>query len=87
MEPSTWHITSPDQLLSLLGSMVILFAYFLTVAKPNKKVLSFYLSMLGGLALLLVAIIYKNIGLIFLEVSWIAINGWGIWQYRHATPE
>jgi len=71
-------LTSPEQLLSLFGSIVILIAYFLTVAKPDKKILSFYLSILGGFALLVMAWMYANVGLIFLEVSWIGINIWGI---------
>jgi len=76
-------LTSPEQWLSLFGSVVILIAYFLTVAKPDKKILSFYISILGGIALLVMAWMYANIGLIFLEVSWISINAWGIWQaYR-----
>jgi len=87
MNHATWHLTSPEQQLSLFGSIVIIVAYFLTVTKPHKKVLSFYISMLGGVALLFVAIIYANAGLIFLEISWIAINGWGIWRHRHSTLE
>ncbi len=78
-------LASPEQWLSLFGSVVILIAYFLTVAQPEKKVLSFYLSILGGLALLVMAWIYANVGLIFLEVSWIFINAWGIWRaYRES---
>jgi len=85
MDNSTWNITSPEQILSLFGSIIILIAYFLTVAKPDKKILSFYISMLGGVALLCVAIIYANAGLIFLEISWISINAWGIWRAKNPS--
>jgi len=85
MNHSTWAIASPEQFLSLLGSAVILIAYFLTVAKPDKKILSFYMSLFGGVALLFVAIMYKNAGLVFLEVSWIAINIWGIWRQHRMS--
>ncbi len=78
-----WGLAAPEQWLSLLGSLVILFAYFLTVARPERKVASFYISMLGGVALLAVAVIYRNAGLIFLEVSWISINAWGIWHSKY----
>jgi hypothetical protein len=77
---NSWNLTSPEQILSLLGSVVILIAYYLTVSKPDKKLLYFSLSLLGGVALLFVAFIYQNIGFIFLEVSWISINAWGIWK-------
>jgi len=75
-----WGLDAPEQWLSLLGSLIILCAYFLTVARPERKILSFYMSMLGGVALLAVAVIYHNAGLIFLEISWISINAWGIWR-------
>jgi len=73
-------LASPEQWLSLFGSIIILIAYFLTVAQPDKKILSFYMSILGGLALLVMAWMYANVGLIFLEISWISINAWGIWK-------
>jgi len=77
---NSWNLTSPEQILSLIGSVVILIAYYLTVSKPDKKLLYFSLSLLGGVALLFVALIYQNIGFIFLEISWISINAWGIWK-------
>jgi len=77
---NSWNLTSPEQILSLLGSVVILIAYYLTVSKPDKKLLYFSLSLLGGVALFFVALIYQNIGFIFLEISWISINAWGIWK-------
>ncbi|MDQ6994264.1 MAG: hypothetical protein Q9M18_01550 [Mariprofundaceae bacterium] len=73
-------LASPEQCLSLFGSVVILLAYFLMVSKPDKKILSFYISILGGISLLIMAFLYANVGLIFLEVSRISINAWGIWQ-------
>jgi len=78
MNNYTWNLTSPEQFLSLLGSIVIVIAYYLTVAQPDKKIVYFSLSILGGLALLSVALIYHNLGFIFLEISWITINAWGI---------
>jgi len=75
---------APEQVLSVLGSILVLFAYFLMVAKPQKKMLYFSISFLGGVALFIVAIIYQNPGLIMLEVAWMAINGWGLWKaLRH----
>ncbi|MDX8398523.1 MAG: hypothetical protein R8K49_09435 [Mariprofundaceae bacterium] len=78
-----WNLTSPEQILSLLGSIIILIAYFLTVSKPEQKFTYFSLSLLGGVALLVVAVIYHNLGFVFLEVSWIAINAWGLWRTYH----
>ena len=80
-----WGLDAPEQWLSLLGSLTILFAYFLTVARPERKVLSFYISMLGGVALLAVAVLYHNAGLVFLEISWISINAWGIWRNHRSS--
>jgi lipid-A-disaccharide synthase-like uncharacterized protein len=79
------NYTAPEQLLSLLGSALILLAYFLTVAKPDRKRVYFSLSLLGGAVLLAVAIIYRNIGLIILETAWISINIWGLWKDNHAA--
>ncbi len=73
-------ISSPEQMFSLLGSIIILVAYYLMVSKPEKKMLYFSLSLVGGCALLFVATIYHNAGFIFLETAWISINGWGIWK-------
>jgi len=83
MDSYSWNLTSPEQLLSLLGSTVILIAYYLMVSRPDKKLLYFSLSLLGGVALLFVALIYHNLGFIFLEISWISINTWGIWRVYH----
>jgi len=72
-----------EQLMGLLGSVLILVAYVLTVEKPERQRLYFSLSLAGGVALLIVALIYQNIGLIFLEIAWIAINLRGLWKaYR-----
>ncbi len=84
MDSYSWNLTSPEQLLSLLGSVVILIAYYLTVSKPHKKLLYFSLSLLGGVALFFVALIYHNLGFMFLEISWITINAWGIWRVYHS---
>ncbi|MDQ6957164.1 MAG: hypothetical protein Q9M21_08205 [Mariprofundaceae bacterium] len=84
MDSYSWNLTSPEQFLSLMGSIVILIAYYLTVSRPDKKLLYFSLSLLGGVALFFVALIYHNLGFIFLEISWITINAWGIWRVCHS---
>ena len=80
MDNYALDISSPEQIFSLLGSIIILVAYYLMVSKPEKKLLYFSLSLTGGFALLFVATIYQNAGFIFLETAWISINGWGIWK-------
>jgi len=77
---------APEQVLSILGSILVLFAYFLTVVKPEKKNLYFSISFCGGGALFIVAIIYQNPGLIMLEVAWMAINAWGLWKVLRYAP-
>jgi len=78
-----------EQVMGLLGSLLVLIAYMLTVERPEKRRLYFSLSLAGGVALLVVALIYWNFGLIFLELAWIAINLRGLWkahrQDMHAT--
>lgn len=82
--PSAFY--APEQILSVWGSILILSAYFLMVMKPEKKSLYFSISFFGGGALLIVAIIYQNPGLIMLEVAWMVINAWGLWKVlRHAS--
>lgn len=81
--PSAFY--APEQILSVLGSILILLAYFLTVVKPEKKRLYFSISFFGGGALLVVAVIYRNPGLIMLEVAWMAINAWGLWKVLRKT--
>ncbi len=77
---------APEQILSILGSMLILFAYFLTLAKPEKKKLYLSISFSGGGALLMVAVMYRNPGLIILESAWMAINAWGLWRMLRNMP-
>lgn len=72
------QLAAPEQWLSLAGSLLILGAYALTVARPEKTRLYCSISLAGGVLLLLVAMIYGNAGLILLEVAWIAINLWGL---------
>jgi len=73
-------MSSPEQWLSLLGSVIILIAYAIMVLQPTRRYTYFSMSLFGGLLLLIVALIYRNAGLIFLEISWIGINGWGVWS-------
>jgi len=35
--------------------------------------------------LLVVAVIYRNPGLIMLEVAWMVINAWGLWKVLRKT--
>jgi len=83
--PNPQAFYAPEQILSVLGSILILLAYFLTVVKPEKKSLYFSISFFGGGALLVVAVIYRNPGLIMLEVAWMAINAWGLWKVLRKT--
>jgi len=69
---------APEQLMSLFGSALILFAYGLTIARPERQRLYCSISLIGGVLLLAVALIYQNLGLILLEIAWIAINVWGL---------
>jgi len=85
MDSYALNLTSPEQLVSMFGSVIILIAYYFTVSQPDKKLLYFSLSLLGGVALLFVALIYHNVGFIFLEISWISINAWGIWKVYQST--
>jgi len=73
-----WNLSTPEQIFSLIGSALILFAYGLTVARPEKRRWYFSISLAGGVVLLAVALIYHNAGLVFLEISWIGINIWGL---------
>jgi len=83
--PDSQAFYAPEQILSILGAILTLFAYFLTVATPEKKSLYFSMSFFGGGALLVVAVIYQNAGLIMLEVAWMAINAWGLWKVFRKT--
>lgn len=87
MTSSGWSIQAPEQLLSIFGSILILFAYALTVAMPERRRLYCSISLLGGVLLLMVAVIYRNVGLILLEVAWIGINAWGILKGSKAITE
>lgn len=80
MNASAWSLDSPEQLLSIFGSLLVLSAYALMVARPEKRVWYFSISMFGGMALTIVAVIYHNLGILFLELAWMAINGWGLFK-------
>lgn len=76
---------APEQWLSLTGSALILGAYALMVWRPEYKRVYFSISFLGGAALMGVAVLYRNAGLILLEAAWMGINAWGLWRaWRHA---
>ncbi|MBF0280985.1 MAG: hypothetical protein HQM07_00225 [Zetaproteobacteria bacterium] len=75
-----WNLSDSEQILSLIGSLLILIAYGLMVARPEKKYTYFSISMVGGALLLAVALIYHNIGFLFLETAWLMINAWGLWK-------
>ncbi len=72
--------SAPEQWMSMIGSALILTAYAITVARPERRGLYCAISLAGGVLLLAVALIYRNAGLIALELAWIAINGWGLWR-------
>ena len=69
-----------EQVLGLIGSALVLVAYWLTVEMPERPRLYFSLSLVGGIALLALALVYHNIGLILLETAWIGINLRGLWK-------
>ena len=71
-----WH--TPEQMLGMLGAVLILLAYGVMVVRPHKKRFYFSISLLGGICLLWVALLYRNMGLIVLELAWIGINVWGL---------
>jgi|GEM_PF-2986753 len=79
-----WRLDNPVQVLSLLGSLMILIAYAITVHLPARRRLYCSISLVGGILLLIVALKYHNLGLTMLEVAWIAINLWGLWHARIA---
>jgi len=78
-----WNLNTPEQLLSLAGSLLLLFAYALMVARPHLRVWYFSISFAGSALLLIVALIYHNVGFILLEAAWMSINVWGLWKVHH----
>ncbi len=86
MDGFSWNMSAPEQWLGLLGSALVLIAYAITVARPEKRGLYCAISLAGGIVLLLVALIYRNLGLICLEIAWIAINAWGMWKAFRPVP-
>ena len=81
-----WDFSSPEQVLGMIGSVLILGAYMLTVTRPEKLAMYCSISLVGGLVLLAVALIYHNLGLIMVVIFWVLINAWGLWRaYRHAA--
>jgi hypothetical protein len=87
MTGSGWSISDRVQVLSLIGSVLILVAYAITVHWPARRRLYCSISLGGGVLLLIVALIYRNLGLTLLEVAWIAINLWGLWHTRAGTAD
>ena len=73
-------LSAPEQWLSLTGSVLILVAYALMVSRPCMGRVYYTMSLFGGVCLLVTACIYQNVGLIMLELAWIAINVWGLWK-------
>ena len=80
-----WNISDPVQVMSLVGSALILIAYAITVHRPSRRRLYCTISLGGGVLLLIVALIYHNLGLTLLEIAWIAINLWGLWDSRRVS--
>ncbi len=77
-------LNRPEQWLSLFGAALILTAYALTVARPAWRRLYFSLSGAGAVALFMVGLIYHNMGILLLEVTWFALNMWGLWRAFHS---
>ncbi|RMG91936.1 MAG: hypothetical protein D6703_03365 [Zetaproteobacteria bacterium] len=71
-------LSAPEQWLSLLGSALILIAYALMVSRPHLGRIYYTMSLVGGICLLVTAGIYRNAGLMILELAWIGINLWGL---------
>ncbi len=67
-----------EQWLSLAGSVLILGAYALMVWWPERRRLHFSISFVGGAALMGVAVLYRNAGLMLLDAAWMGINAWGL---------
>lgn len=84
MSSAAWDLGQPEQLLSLIGALLILVAYALTVARPAWRRLYFSLSAAGAVALFAVGLIYHNLGILLLEAAWFALNMWGLWRTYEA---
>jgi len=82
----SWDMSAPEQWLGMIGSALILIAYFLTVEYPERRGLYCSISLAGGAVLMVVALIYRNPGLIMLEIAWVSINAWGLWKVFHKVP-
>ena len=87
MNAHAWNLDTPEQWLGLFGAILILVAYAITVSNFGKRRLAYAISLTGGLLLLVMAMLYHNPGLVLLELSWVAINVWGLWKlYREEKP-
>jgi hypothetical protein len=86
MDGFSLNMSAPEQWLGMIGSSLILIAYFFTVEHPEKRGLYCSISLAGAMLLLIVALIYRNLGLIMLEVVWISINIWGLWKAFFQVP-
>ncbi|MDQ6976184.1 MAG: hypothetical protein Q9M22_06450 [Mariprofundaceae bacterium] len=71
-----------EQFLGLAGALLVLIGYTLVVLKPDCTQPAYTVSLCGGLLLLWLASLYHNIGLVVLEVAWVAINAWGLMRQR-----
>ena len=85
MTHTGWNVSDPVQVMSLIGSALILIAYAITVRLPSRRRLYCTISLGGGVLLLVVALIYRNLGLTLLEIAWISINLWGLWDERRVA--
>jgi len=86
MDRFSLNMSAPEQWLAMLGSALILIAYFFTVEHPERRGLYCSISLAGSMLLLIVALIYRNLGLTMLEVVWILINVWGLWKVFFQMP-
>ncbi len=71
-----------EQLLGLSGALLVLIGYSIMVLTPQRTQYAYIISLCGGVLLLWLAVLYHNIGLMVLEVAWVAINAWGLMRKR-----
>lgn len=76
-----------DQIISIIGALLILVAYGLLQAKKIQKDSHLYLSLnlLGGLGLFYAAYVARQVGFMILEGSWtlISLRGFMIRDRSH----